>query len=55
MEDHTFTHRGINLSDEGNYLILEAQGAGQFIGCNLNIHNLRKSKKAETGMAKATK
>ena len=42
--DHTFTHGGQNLSDEGNYLILEAEGSGQYIGCNLNIHNLRRSK-----------
>lgn len=45
MDDHTFQHAGTNLSDEGNYLILEAEGAGQFIGCNLNIHSLRHSKK----------
>jgi len=44
MDDHTFQHAGANLSDEGNYLILEAQGSGQFIGCNLNIHNLRRSR-----------
>ncbi len=44
MDDHTFQHAGVNLSDEGNYLILEAEGAGQYIGCNLNIHNLRHSK-----------
>jgi len=44
MPDHFVTHYGINLSDEGNYLIMEAEGAGQFIGCNLNIHNLRRSK-----------
>jgi len=44
MLDHIVTHYGINLSDEGNYLMLEAEGAGQFIGCNLNIHNLRRAK-----------
>lgn len=37
-------HYGSNLSDAGNYLILEAEGDGQYIGCNLNIHNLRKPK-----------
>lgn len=42
--DHTFLHAGENLSDEGNYLIMEARGAGQYIGCNLNIHNLRRPK-----------
>jgi hypothetical protein len=44
MTDHFVTHYGINLSDVGNYLIMEAEGAGQFIGCNLNIHNLRRTK-----------
>ncbi len=44
MSDHTLQHAGTNLDGEGNYLILEAQGAGQFIGCSLNIHNLRRSK-----------
>jgi hypothetical protein len=44
MDDHTFQHAGVNLSDEGNYLILEAEGQGQFIGVNLNIHPLRHSK-----------
>jgi len=45
MPDYLVTHHGINLTGEGNYLILEAEGSGQFIGCNLNIHNLRRSKK----------
>lgn len=26
-----------NLSDEGNYLILEAEGSGVYVGCHLNI------------------
>ncbi len=32
---------GINEDLSKNYLILEAEGKGQYIGCNLNIHNLR--------------
>jgi hypothetical protein len=44
MDDKTHQHLGTNLSDEGNYLILEAQGSGQYVGCSLNIHNLRRSK-----------
>ena len=47
MSDHFLTHYGVNLSDEGNYLLLEARGSGQFIGCNINIHNLRIGKKFE--------
>jgi hypothetical protein len=44
MDDGTYQHGGTNLSDEGNYLILDAEGAGQYVGCNLNIHALRVSK-----------
>ena len=29
-----------NLSDRDNYLILEADGRGHFVGCNLSVHNL---------------
>ena len=28
---------GVNLSDEGNYLILEAEGRGHYVGVNLSI------------------
>lgn len=41
MPDYVLTHHGINLDGKRNYLILDAEGSGQFIGCNLNIHNLR--------------
>jgi len=41
MSDSSFLHAGKNLTDVDNYLILEAEGSGQFIGCNLSIHNLR--------------
>lgn len=44
MADITLLHHGINLSDEGNYLLMEAKGSGQYVGCNLNIHNLRRAK-----------
>ncbi|NLG99979.1 MAG: DUF2961 domain-containing protein [Chloroflexi bacterium] len=44
MSDDTYQHFGENLSDEGNYLIMEAEGSGQYIGCNLSIHTLRRSK-----------
>jgi hypothetical protein len=32
---------GNNLDGKGNYVILEAEGKGHYVGCNLNIHNLR--------------
>jgi hypothetical protein len=31
----------VNPTGAGNYVILEAQGKGHYVGCNLNIHNLR--------------
>jgi len=31
-----------NLSDENNYLLLDAEGEGQFIGFNLSVTNLQK-------------
>jgi hypothetical protein len=30
-----------NLGDAGNYLLLDAEGAGHYCGCNLSIHNER--------------
>jgi hypothetical protein len=32
---------GNNIGGKGNYVILEAEGAGHYVGCNLNFHNLR--------------
>lgn len=38
------THQGedpnVNLTDRDNYLILEAEGRGHYVGCNLSVHNL---------------
>jgi len=28
------------LTDEGNYVILYAEGRGHYVGCNLSVHNL---------------
>lgn len=41
MSNVKFQFGGKNLTGEGNYTILEATGAGHYVGCNLNIHNLR--------------
>jgi len=30
----------VNLTDEHNYLILDAEGRGHYVGCNLSVHNL---------------
>ncbi len=34
---------GTNTTGEGNYVILEAEGHGHYVGCNLAIQNLRKT------------
>lgn len=46
-EEERFTEAGQdkiraarNLTGEGNYLILQAEGRGHYIGCNLSVHNL---------------
>lgn len=41
MTGHTYNHGGKNLSAEGNYIILEAEGQGHYVGCHLDIENLR--------------
>jgi len=38
-----FQLQGTNLSGDGNYVILEAEGQGNYAGCHLNIHNLRRT------------
>jgi hypothetical protein len=40
LSGHTFNHAGKNLTGQGNYLILEAEGRGHYVGCHLDIHNL---------------
>jgi len=32
---------GKNTTGAGNYVILEAEGKGHYVGCNFNVHNLR--------------
>lgn len=29
-----------NLSDAGNYLVLDARGAGHYVGCNISVNNI---------------
>jgi hypothetical protein len=41
MENLAFEFGGRNVGGKGNYVILEAEGTGHYVGCNLNIHNLR--------------
>ena len=44
-EDQCSSHRDwcfgdSNLTGEGNYVLMEAEGRGHYVGCNVNIHNL---------------
>ena len=41
MSGMQFQMSGINLDGAGNYVIMEAKGKGHYVGCNMNIHNLR--------------
>lgn len=41
MAGEEYNFSGYNTSVEDNYTILKAKGKGHYVGCNLNIHNLR--------------
>jgi hypothetical protein len=41
LSNTDFLLQGINDDFSKNYVILEAEGRGHYVGCNLNIHNLR--------------
>lgn len=45
MPNKDFLFSGNNTTGNGNYTILEAEGKGHYIGCNMNIHNLRDTSK----------
>ncbi len=40
-DNPTWLFRGTNLDGKDNYVILEAEGKGHYVGCNMNVHNLR--------------
>ena len=42
-----FVAGGENITGDGNYVILEAEGAGHYVGCNLNIDNRRPGTEAD--------
>jgi hypothetical protein len=41
QSNRQFQIEGTNLSGDGNYVILDARGRGHYVGCVLNVHNLR--------------
>jgi len=44
ISNEEFEFGGQNITGEGNYIILKAEGKGHYVGCNLNIENLRETK-----------
>ena len=45
MENKEYCFGGQNTTGEGNYVLLEAEGKGHYVGCNVNIHNLHDTAK----------
>ena len=45
QSNETFLFSGENIGGESNYVILDAQGRGHYVGCVLNVHNLRDTHK----------
>ena len=43
QSNEEFLFGGVNVTGQGNYTILEAEGRGHYVGCVLNVHNLRKT------------
>jgi hypothetical protein len=41
IQNIEFEFGGTNIGGQGNYVILDAEGQGHYVGCNLSIHNLR--------------
>jgi hypothetical protein len=41
--NHQLLEEGSNLSGDGNYVILEALGRGHYVGCHLDVDNLRQT------------
>lgn len=41
MNNLAYEFGGENIGGAGNYVLLDAEGKGHYVGCNLNIHNLR--------------
>ena len=43
LDNREWLSGGENLDGAGNYVILEAEGKGHYVGCNVNVHNLRET------------
>lgn len=45
MTNREWLFEGKNTSGDENYVVLETTGKGHYVGCNINIHNLRDTSK----------
>jgi len=43
MDNRTWMFMGENRDGVGNYILMEAEGKGHYVGCNVNVHNLRET------------
>lgn len=43
LTNHEFQMEGLNRDGAGNYLVLDVRGRGHYVGCVLNVHNLRRT------------
>jgi len=43
VDNREWLFQGENPRGEGNYVLLEAAGKGHYVGCNVNVHNLRET------------
>jgi hypothetical protein len=41
MTNREFAFEGKNTTGDNNYVLLDAEGKGHYVGCNINIHNIR--------------
>ena len=44
MDFERYQYDGTNLTGDGNYVILDAEGHGHYVGCHLDIDNLTRTK-----------
>ncbi len=44
MPFEEYQYAGANLDGSGNYLIVDAEGWGHYVGCHLDIHNLTETR-----------
>jgi len=43
VDNREWLFQGLNPVGEGNYMLMEAEGKGHYVGCNVNVHNLRET------------